>query len=246
MRRTLLISALLAAAGCGSLLPHPAARGRSETGFLSSYGALQAASDRPGVFVWRRADVDFGPYDTVVVEPPVLRRKPGDVLPSPEERESMCAELRARVRDALKADYRVVDSIEQADRSKDDVLRVRVAVTTALVDRGTERPEGEWQMWGDQPGEFSLECEVVDGFNGRPVAKMVAFDRTRQLPAGVITPWKDCETLFVRWGADVAWLVQPPPEVPPAAPAVVEPAAPPAEPSPATPAAGEDPAPVST
>jgi hypothetical protein len=204
--------AVVALSGCGSLLPHTPARGRSETGFLSSYAALQPEAGRTGVFAWRRPDIDFGPYDTVVIEQPSLRRKHDDVLPSPAQREALCSRLRAMVRDALKADFRVIDSIDDANNLTDDVLRIRLAVTTALIDLGDVPPQGEWQGWGDRPGRFALECEVVDGFNARPAAKMVVFDRTRILPGDSVTPWNECEPLFVRWAADVAWLIQPPPD----------------------------------
>jgi hypothetical protein len=226
--RPLLVGWTLSLMACGSLLPHPAPRGRSETGFLSAYGALQAAPGRPAVFVWRNRSEDLPSYDAVLVEQPSLRRRHDDALPSPEEREALCTQLRERIQEALKADHHVMASLDEIDRGDWTPLRIRVAVTTALLDRGDLPPQGEWQGWGDRPGTFSLECEVVDGLNARPVAKMVVFDRTSTIPAGEITPWARSAPLFVRWAADVAWLVQP------AAPAS-EPAAapePPAEPAP--------------
>lgn len=204
------ILALATASGCGSLLPHPPARGRAETGFLSAYGGLRLVDGRTGVFAWRWADADLGSFRAVLIEWPVLRRRHDDILPPPQVQRDLCDGLRTRLVEALGADRRVITSREEADRGAGGLLRVRVAVTSAIADRGDLPPEGEWQGWGDRPGRFSLECEVVDGFNARPLAKMVVFDRTRTLPAGSVTPWEESASLFVRWAADVAWLVQPP------------------------------------
>lgn len=225
--RPLLAGCAIALTACGSLLPHPAPRGRSETGFLSAYGSLQAAPGRPAVFVWRSRSEDLPAYDAVLVEQPSLRRRHDDTLPSPEAREAICTQLRERLQEALQADHRVLGSLEELDDCSCTPLRIRVAVTTALLDRGDLPPQGEWQGWGDRPGSFSLECEVVDGLNARPVAKMVVFDRTSTVPADQVTPWERSAPLFVRWAADVAWLVQP--VAPVSAPAAVpEPAAAPA------------------
>lgn len=200
--------------------------------------------------MWRRPDLDLTPYDSVVVEQPSLRRRHDDTLPSPEAREALCTELRDRLQDALKAEYRIVPSADLVDRATDAPLRVRVAVTTALLDRGDLPPEGEWQGWGDRPAEFSMECEVVDGLNARPVAKMVVFDRTSTIPASQVTPWERSSSLFVRWGGDVAWLLQRPESPAPPGPAAAppeEPLEPVEEPEPSVePAAAPDPAPVST
>lgn len=249
--RILLACLALVGSACGSLMPHPPARGRSETGFLSAYGGLEPAAGRPAVFVWRRPDLDLAPYDCVVVERPSLRRRHDDTLPAPEIREALCTELRERLQEALKAEYRIVPSVEDLDRSQDAPLRIRVAVTTALLDRGELPPQGEWQGWGDRPAEFSLECEVVDGRNARPVAKLVVFDRTGTIPANQVTPWERSSPLFVRWAADVAWLVQRPESPAAASPPTAAPAETPSEPveelePSATPAAAPEPAPVST
>jgi hypothetical protein len=73
------------------------------------------------------------------------------------------------------------------------------------------------------PGHFALECEVVDGANVRPIAKMVAWDRVRVIDSNQPTPWELIAQDFAAWSDDVAWLVQPPAGV--AAPASGEGAA---------------------
>jgi hypothetical protein len=96
---------------------------------------------------------------------------------------------------------------------------VKLAVTTALQDRGNTPPDGECQRWGMGPGHFALECEVVDGANVRPIAKMVAWDRVRVIDSNQPTPWELIAQDFAAWSDDVAWLVQPPAGAGVAAPA---------------------------
>ena len=56
---------------------------------------------------------------------------------------------------------------------------------------------------------FAIECEVLDASSARPLARMVAFDRTQWIPARQMTDWSACARDFDAWSQDVSWLVQP-------------------------------------
>ncbi|MFM1830207.1 MAG: hypothetical protein RLZZ558_547 [Planctomycetota bacterium] len=195
---------------CGTLLPHAPTRGHAASGFLSSYGNLAPSTDRHDVLFWRLPGDDFADFDAVVVEQPVMRRRLDDTLPSPTERDELCLALRSAVERAVQPRFKVLQDDDAASRERHRIFRVKLAVTTALIDNGHEPPEPDWQRWSSHPGRFALECEAVWADNARPMAKMVVFDRDRLVQPDAVTPWSECRTLFDAWAADVAWLLQPP------------------------------------
>lgn len=233
MRRTVRsLLPLLALAGCGA--PPEPTHGRIDSGFLSTYAHLQPDPVRPDVFVWRLEKAELSAYRSVIVELPTLRRRPDDQLPSPQGRIELSDMMRDWLVESLTPKFRVVT--DAADAQPGEVLVVRTAITTALLDRGLEPPLATHHAWGEVPMRFAFECEVLDAANRRPLARMVCFDRTQWIPARTPTPWSDCERDLPAWGRDAWWLVQPP-----AAP-VAEPWAPPAPEA----APAEAPPPVST
>ena len=197
-------------AACGTLLPHAPLRGHAAGGFLSSYGNLAPSTEHHDVLFWRLPGDDFSDFDAVVVERPVMRRRLDDSLPSPAERDELCLALQAAVQRALQPRFKVLQDDDAASRERHRIFRIKLAVTTALIDHGNEPPEPDWQRWSTHPSRFSLECEAVWADNARPMAKLVAFDRDRLVQPHTVTPWPECRTLFDGWGADVAWLLQPP------------------------------------
>lgn len=165
------------------------------------------------MLVWRLAVKEFGgftSYDAVVVEQPSLRRRQDDSLPTPAERAVLCLALQSQVKNSLRLRFTLLENMQPETCKGHRVLRVKLAVTTALQDRGDTPPHGEWQSWGDRPSNFACECEVIDAHNMRPLAKLIAFDRTRYIDPKQITPWTACASDFSAWASDVAWLVQPP------------------------------------
>lgn len=209
-RLATVLAVVIPVAACGSLWPHERMRGRSDTGFLSSYNNLVADDTRPDVLVWHLPDADFAGYTAALVQEPVLRRRPDDSLPSHADRDALCLSLQTAVKDALRRRLTIVEDLDPETLRTHRVLRVKLAVTTALQDRGNTPPDGECQRWGLGPGHFALECEVVDGANVRPIAKMVAWDRVRVIDSNQPTPWELVAQDFAAWADDVAWLVQPP------------------------------------
>jgi len=209
-RLATLLAVALPITACGTLWPQERMRGRSDVGFLSSYGNLVADYTRPDVLVWHLPDADFGSYTAALVQEPVLRRRPDDLLPSPADRDALCLSLQTAVKDALRKRLAIVEDLNADTLKTHRVLRVKLAVTTALQDRGNNPPDGECQRWGMGPGHFALECEVVDGANVRPIAKMIAWDRVRVVDSNQPTPWELIRLDFAAWSDDVAWLVQPP------------------------------------
>jgi hypothetical protein len=227
--RSLPLITLLAA--CGA--PPAPTHGRIDDGFLSSYAHLASDPVRPDLFVWRLADTDFAGYRSVVIETPAIRRRPDDQLPSPEDRARLSDGLRGWLVESLTPRFTL--RANASDARPGETLVIKTAITSALLDRGLDAPVATHHGWGEMPARFALECEVVDGANRRPLARMVSFDRAQVIPAHVPTPWPDCERDFPAWGRDASWLVQPPA-------AAVDPWAPPVpETAPASP-----PAPVST
>ncbi|NBV64456.1 MAG: DUF3313 family protein [Planctomycetes bacterium] len=224
-RLATLLAIAMPITACGSLWPHERMRGRSDVGFLSSYGNLVADYTRPDVLVWHLPNTDFGEYTAALVQEPVLRRRPDDSLPSPADRDALCLSLQTAVKAALRKRLTIVEDLDADTLKAHRVLRVKLAVTTALQDRGNTPPDGECQRWGMGPGHFALECEVVDGENVRPIAKMVAWDRVRVIDSNQPTPWELIAQDFAAWSDDVAWLVQPPAGAGAAAPASGEGAA---------------------
>lgn len=208
-RGALLLITLLVAA-CGSLWPAERLRGRSETGFLSTYWNLAPDPRRPDVLVWHLPDAGFAGYTAALVQEPVLRRRPGDQLPSPADRDALCRAVQASVQDALRRRLTIVDDVDPSSPQARSVMRVKLAVTTALTDRGDLPPEGECQRWAAGPARFALECEVLDGADARPIAKMIAWDRRRTFDPDQPTPWNMAWRNLGAWADDVAWLVQPP------------------------------------
>lgn len=235
-RLATLLAIAMPITACGTLWPQERMRGRSDVGFLSSYGNLVADDTRPDVLVWHLPDADFGSYTAALVQEPVLRRRPDDSLPSHADRDALCLSLQTAVKDALRRRLAIVEDLEPETLKAHRVLRVKLAVTTALQDRGNTPPDGECQRWGMGPGHFALECEVVDGANVRPIAKMVAWDRVRVIDSNQPTPWELITQDFAAWSDDVAWLIQPPTGADVAVPAAGDGAA----------GADETPAPVST
>ena len=235
-RLATLLAIAMPITACGTLWPQERMRGRSDVGFLSSYGNLVADYTRPDVLVWHLPDADFAGYTAALVQEPVLRRRPDDSLPSHADRDALCLSLQTAVKDALRRRLAIVEDLEPETLKAHRVLRVKLAVTTALQDRGNTPPDGECQRWGMGPGHFALECEVVDGANVRPIAKMVAWDRVRVIDSNRPTPWELITQDFAAWSDDVAWLIQPPTGADVAVPAAGDGAA----------GADETPAPVST
>lgn len=205
----LLLITLLAAA-CGSLWPAERMRGRSETGFLSTYANLSPDPRRPDVLVWHLSGIDLADYTAALVQEPVLRRRPDDQLPSPADRDALCRAVQASVQDALRQRLTIVEDVDPNSPQARRVMRVKLAVTTALMDRGDLPPEGECQRWATGPTHFALECEVVDGADARPIAKLIAWDRRRTVECDQPTPWHQAWRNLGAWADDVAWLVQPP------------------------------------
>ena len=206
--RWLMLSALLA--GCAS--PPGATHGHLASGFLSSYTHLAADPVRPDVFVWRLEQADLADYDTVIVDEPVMRRRLDDCLPSPADRDAMRLSLQSAIERALQPRLKVVHTLDGANPQPGRALRVKSAITAALVDHGSEPPVPEHHGWGEIDSRFAFECEVLDAANARPLARMVAFDRTQWIPARQTTEWSACERDFDAWAADAAWLVQRPGE----------------------------------
>lgn len=235
-RLATLLAIAMPITACGTLWPQERMRGRSDVGFLSSYGNLVADYTRPDVLVWHLPDADFAGYTAALVQEPVLRRRPDDSLPSHADRDALCLSLQTAVKDALRRRLAIVEDLEPETLKAHRVLRVKLAVTTALQDRGNTPPDGECQRWGMGPGHFALECEVVDGANVRPIAKMVAWDRVRVIDSNQPTPWELIVQDFAAWSDDVAWLIQPPTGADVAVPAAGDAGA----------GADETPAPVST
>lgn len=235
-RLATLLAIAMPITACGTLWPQERMRGRSDVGFLSSYGNLVADYTRPDVLVWHLPDADFAGYTAALVQEPVLRRRPDDSLPSHADRDALCLSLQTAVKDALRRRLAIVEDLEPETLKAHRVLRVKLAVTTALQDRGNTPPDGECQRWGMGPGHFALECEVVDGANVRPIAKMVAWDRVRVIDSNQPTPWELIAQDFAAWSDDVAWLIQPPTGADVAVPAAGDAGA----------GADETPAPVST
>lgn len=236
MRHALAFTALLVLSACG--MPREGTHGRVDDGFLSSYAQLRADPVRPDLFVWRLADADFAGYRSVVIDLPALRRRPDDQLPAPDERARLAHAMRDRLLESLTPRFKVLESAAQAKPG--ETLVVKTAITSAVLDRGLDTPTATHHGWGEMPGRFALECEVVDAANRRPLARMVSFDRSQSIPARTLTPWPDCERDFPSWSRDAAWLVQPP-----AAPAPEPWAAPAPEAAPGS-APEPAPAPVST
>jgi len=208
MRRCTPIALLLALAGCG--LPPTATHGRVDSGFLSTYAHLAPDAVRPDLIAWRLPQARLRDYDSVVVEMPVMRRRPDDVLPSPEERMNMTLALQAEIKRALAPRFRLLEAAGGDGTPVGRILRVKTAITTALLDRGDLPPEPEHHGWGEVPMRFAFECEVIDAGNAKPLARMVSFDRTQWVPPRTITPWPACTRDFATWASDAAWLVQPP------------------------------------
>jgi hypothetical protein len=219
---------LMTMAGCGA--PPAPTHGRIDDGFLSTYAHLQADPLRPDLFAWRLESANLADYREVVIDLPVIRRRPDDQLPGPDAR----AAMQHAMRDWL------VESITPRLKLREDatgtepgtVLVVKCAITTALLDRGLEPPVATHHGWGEVPCRFAFECEVLDAATRRPLARMVSFDRAQVVPARAPTPWEACERDFPSWGGDAAWLVQPPagpvsepwaPPVPETAPAEAPP-----------------------
>jgi hypothetical protein len=222
----------LLVAGCGA--PPTPTHGRIDEGFLSTYAHLQADTTRPDLFVWRLPEADLGAYRSVIVETPAIRRRPDDQLPSADLRTNLSDAMRDWLIESLTPRLRIEQEV--GDARVGEMLVVKTAITTALLDRGLEPPVATHHGWGEVPMRFALECEVLDAVNRRPLARMVSFDRTQWIPARSVTPWQACERDLASWGRDAAWLVQPP------APAPAAPWAPPVPES----APAEAPAPVST
>lgn len=243
--RSLLLTWLVA--GCAS--SPGATHGHLSTGFLSSYTRLTADPVRPDVFVWRLEGADLSGYDRVIVDEPVMRRRLDDCLPSPADRDAMRLSLQAAIEGALKPHLQVQHALEGPDAERGRTLRIKSAITTALVDHGAEPPVPGHEGWGEMDSRFAFECELLDAANARPLARMVAFDRTQWIPARQTTDWSACERDFAAWAADAVWLVQRPVAGAPPAGAGAEPdAAPEGEPA-AAPAPGtsdSDRTPVST
>ncbi len=200
---------ILCLTACGSLLPHEKPSGRAAPGFLSSYNNLRPDQTRPDVLVWRLDSADFASYDSVLVEMPLLRRRADDSLPSPVECAALCTQLQGAVQSALSPHWKLIHELPSDAQSRSQVLRVKVAVTSALHDNGDLPPNGQWQLWTDHPRNFAFECEVLDGSNARPLAKLVSFDRTHLIQHTQITPWSDIQPVFPAWSADVEWLIRP-------------------------------------
>ena len=213
---TLALASALAT-GCAST--DAPTHGHLAEGFLSSYARLAEDPVHPDVYVWRLTGVDFAAYDLVIVEEPVMRRRLDDCLPSPEDRHAMCLALQSALEAALRRHLDVVPSLDGVDLSRRGVLRVKSAVTAALLDRAPEPPLPGHHGGGDVASRFAFECEVLDAANARPLARMVAFDRTQWIPAHGITEWRNCTRAFSTWADDAAWLVQPPLPAPAGTPA---------------------------
>ena len=64
-RLATLLAIAMPITACGSLWPQERMRGRSDVGFLSSYGNLVADYTRPDVLVWHLPNTDFGEYTGV-------------------------------------------------------------------------------------------------------------------------------------------------------------------------------------
>jgi hypothetical protein len=209
MRFALAIAlAATALGGCG--LPPSPTHGCLDSGFLSTYAHLAPDPVRPDALAWRLPAARLGDYEAVIVELPAMRRRPDDVLPSPEDRQAMALSLQAEIKRALPSRLRLLETAEDAAWATGRVLRVKTAITTALIDRGDLPPEPEHHGWGEVPMRFAFECEVLDAGNARPLARMVSFDRTQWVRPRNITPWQACTRDFAQWARDAAWLVQPP------------------------------------
>ena len=223
-RNALALALLMPLAACA--WPEGRTHGHHAEGFLSAYAHLAEDPVRPDVYVWRLPEADFAAYDLVIVDEPVMRRRIDDCLPSPEDRHAMCLALQSALEAALHRRLDVTPSLDGIDLSRRGVLRVKSAITAALVDRGAKPPEPGHHGWGEVDSRFAFECEVLDAANARPLARMVVFDRAQWIPAHQNTDWNACARDFSAWAQDAAWLVQP--VLPPAPPA------PPAAPAPGT------------
>lgn len=208
MRLAVAILLLGTVAGCG--WPQPRTFGRSDSGFLSAYAPLGPDPVRPDVLVWRLPDTGWRSYDSIVVELPAMRRRPDDVMPAPEERMRMALALQAELKRALAPRFTLLEQASGAGTPVGRILRMKTAITTALLDRGDLPPEPEHHGWGEVPMRFAFECEVVDAGNARPLGRLVSFDRTQWVRPRDITPWGACIKDFRNWSGDAAWLVQPP------------------------------------
>lgn len=198
---------LLVLAGC-AWQPAPT-HGQLDGGFLSTYAHLAPDEVRPDLLAWRLREARFDRYEAVVVELPAMRRRPDDVLPSPDDRMEMALALQAEIKRAMSARFRLLESAGGDGTPVGRILKVKTAITTALIDRGDEPPEPEHHGWGEVPMRFAFECEVIDAGNARPLARMVSFDRTQWVRPRDITPWPACRRDFANWARDAAWLVQP-------------------------------------
>lgn len=159
-------------------------RGPTDSGFLDDYESLRPDDARPGVFVFRKPDVDLTQYDSVVVSLVEIWYDPNSAYKGirPEElQEITLAARQLMIR-------RLADKLAVVDRAESGALMLQLALTNVYAKRpkrgvlasapiglakiGIKKARGKDYV----VTEAQFEAELRDGVTGELLGAILVTD----------------------------------------------------------------------
>ena len=159
-------------------------RGPADSGFLEDYERLRPSDTRPGVFVFRRPDVDLAKYDQVTVSPVEIWYDPNSAYKGirPEE----LGEITVAARELMVG--RLAEKLAVVDRGESGTLMFQLALTNVYAKRpkrgalatapiglakiGVKKARGkDYVVTGAQ-----MEAELRDATTGEIVGAILATE----------------------------------------------------------------------
>ncbi|MGD2064396.1 MAG: DUF3313 domain-containing protein [Nitrospirota bacterium] len=181
-----------------------------QSGFLEGYPEFDEAPDGSGALVYRRAGLDLGAYDKVMIDPVVIWYSPDSDYRGihPDELKTLADDFRAAVVAALADAYPVVEAPGPG------VLRIRAALTDVVATKPalnmatTVVPVGRWASLATRAttgthlfvGQAVMEAEFLDAQTHERLAAYIDRRVGTKLKVHTgVTTWGHVHEAFRHW-----------------------------------------------
>ena len=185
-------------------------RTAEKSGFLRDYSMLREGGEGEAQLVYINKNANWASYKKVMVDPVTIWLGEESQLKEiePADRQRLANDLWAKIRDALKQDYEIVNSPGPG------VMRIQVAITEAeasnpvmdtisSIHPGTKLLAGGVGMArGGQPsfvGEASVEMRITDAKSGALLAAAIDQRAGTKSIGGSTDSWHDVEEAYQYW-----------------------------------------------
>lgn len=185
------------------------------TKFHDDYSLLRPGEDGQALLCFWNDEVDWKPYQKIILEPIVIVKTQGSGLNETTHADlyKLKELLDYRLRDALKKDYTLVR------RPGPDVIRIEFAITdaetsTVLLDTfSTFYPSArvlsgiKWLLTGTEfyVGKASIESKITDSETGELLMASVDRRAGAKTLTGIGNDWDDVEQSFLFWARQLSY-----------------------------------------